>query len=140
MPRQVSDYPTRVETEILQVLWVRGEATLREVCDDLARRRRVTTSGIATIMKIMVDKGYARVTDERRPQKFTATTSKAETGGSVVGDVLNRFFGGSMFDLVRAALGNDKAKLSETELAEIQQMLADHAPSKAATKPAKSAK
>lgn len=106
--------------EILQFLWQRGTATVRDIQDDMTRSRKVAYTSIATIMRIMVDKGTVQIVDERRPQKFIAVMSESEARKKVTDEWLDRMFSGSIVELVRHALANRKlAKKDADQLKKI---------------------
>lgn len=107
--------------EILRVFWQRGEVTVRDVTDEITKHKKVAYTSIATLMRIMVDKGLIRLSDERRPQRFVASLSEESTCVSIVNDLKQRVFGGSIRDLVRHALGGKKT--SPQEIAEIKSLL-----------------
>ena len=57
MARPPSTQPTEGELEILKVLWERGPSGLKQVCDGLRRVRPVATTTVATMLRLMQDKG-----------------------------------------------------------------------------------
>lgn len=121
MARPRSPRPTDVETQILTVLWERGEATVRDVHEDLNKFKKTAYSSVATIMRIMLDKGLVHLTDVRRPQKFRAAIAKEALGRSLMDDLVHRVFGGSLATLVRHALTGKKRPASE--IAELKALL-----------------
>jgi predicted transcriptional regulator len=58
MARRASTHPTDGELEILRVLWDYGNASLGEICDALRRERDVATTTVATMLRVMLDKGW----------------------------------------------------------------------------------
>ena len=57
MARPASTQPTEGELEILKVLWEQGPSGLKQVCDGLRRGRPVATTTVATMLKLMQEKG-----------------------------------------------------------------------------------
>ena len=49
--------PTEAELEILSVLWSRGPSTVREVHDQVSRRKPTQYTTVLKFMQIMAEKG-----------------------------------------------------------------------------------
>jgi predicted transcriptional regulator len=110
--------PTPAELEILEVLWRRGPSTVREVHGEL------TGVGYTTalkLMQIMAEKGYVARDESERAHVYTAVLQREQTQGELVGDLLDRVFGGSAAQMVLRALSHRKA--SRQEIADIRKML-----------------
>jgi predicted transcriptional regulator len=114
--------PTDGELEILRVLWRTGPATVRDVHDQLARSK--PSIGYTTVLKllqIMADKGLVNRDETSKAHIYRARIAQDQTQQQLVGDLLERVFGGSASRLVMQALSTKKA--SPQEIAEIRQML-----------------
>lgn len=122
MPRSNSTRPpTNAELEILQVLWDREEATVREVLAQLSQGREVGYTTVLKQMQIMADKGLIQRDASVRPQRYRAVKSRGVTQKQLTKDFLDRLFGGSPGKLVMQAL-NSKSTSPE-ELAQIRELL-----------------
>jgi predicted transcriptional regulator len=97
MPRPPGTTPTERELEILQILWAFDGASLSEICEALRKERDVATTTVATVLKVMSDKGLAVRRDDRRWQ---AAISRHEAGRGLLDRLLNRVFDGSAQTLV----------------------------------------
>ena len=113
--------PTESELEILQILWTKGLATVREVHEDLAQLKDVGYTTTLKLMQIMHEKGLVKRDDSFKTHIYQAAVSKEKTQKHLLGKMINSLFGGSPTELVLQALGNHKASLEELE--EIQQLL-----------------
>lgn len=51
-----------LESAIMEVLWTRGPATVREVVDELCRRRPLAYTTVMTVMNRLTTDGYLRRT------------------------------------------------------------------------------
>ncbi|NLE39726.1 MAG: BlaI/MecI/CopY family transcriptional regulator, partial [Pirellulaceae bacterium] len=49
MPKKPTTEPTRAELEILQLVWEHGPSTVRQIHDELSRRRK---TGYTTTLKL----------------------------------------------------------------------------------------
>ncbi|RYG39489.1 BlaI/MecI/CopY family transcriptional regulator [bacterium] len=115
--------PTNAELGILRVLWNRGPSTVREAHEDLAQHREIGYTTVLKIMQIMVDKGLLRRTDRGRAHVYQPVGAESAAKRDLVGDLMDRAFGGSARELVMHALAAKPT--SAEELAEIRQMLDD---------------
>jgi predicted transcriptional regulator len=122
MARPASQHPTDGELEILRVLWERGSASLGEVCEALRVERPVATTTVATMLKVMLDKGIVRRKQaEGRAQKWSAVVSHAAAAKTMVGKLVDGVFDGSAQQLVAHLV--ERGKLSDTELAELRRLI-----------------
>ena len=116
MPR-----PTNAELAILRVLWDRGPSTVRETHDALSRAREIGYTTVLKLMQIMTEKGLLRREDRGRAHVYLTVGAEASAKRDLVGDFMERAFGGSASDLVMHALAAKPA--SAEEVAQIRRML-----------------
>ena len=105
--------PTDAELVILRVLWRRGPSTVREVHEAL---RASQDSGYTTVLKqlqIMMDKGLVLRDDRERAHVYSARLSEQRTQRQLLGDLVDRAFGGSSVQLVLQALSGRRATPKE---------------------------
>lgn len=115
--------PTESELEILQILWSKGLATVREVHQDLAATKEVGYTTTLKLMQIMNEKGLVKRDDSMRTHVYQAAVNKEKTQKHLLGKMIDSLFGGSPTQLVIQALGEHKT--SPDELAKIQALLDD---------------
>jgi len=113
--------PTEGELEILQVLWDKGKATVRDVHETLAAYKESGYTTTLKLMQIMHEKGLVVRDDSSKTHIYQANVSKQQTQQQLVGKMINSLFSGSSSQLVMQALGNQTP--SAAELDEIQQLL-----------------
>lgn len=113
--------PTESELEILQTLWAKGLATVREVHEDLARTKDVGYTTTLKLMQIMHEKGLVKRDDSMRTHVYQAAVNKENTQKHLLSKMIDTLFGGSSTQLVIQALGEHKA--SPEELEKIQALL-----------------
>jgi BlaI family transcriptional regulator, penicillinase repressor len=120
--RPKSDTLTGQELEIMKVIWPRGQATVREVYDDLRTRRSIAYTSVQTMMNVLETKGHlkrqpgaktANVYAPVRPQQLVVK--------SMVRDFVNRVFDGSARPLLVHLL--KEKGLTDRERRELQQLL-----------------
>jgi BlaI family transcriptional regulator, penicillinase repressor len=113
--------PTESELEILQVLWSRGLASVREVHEELSKTKEAGYTTTLKLMQIMHEKGLVKRDDSVKTHIYQPAVSREKTQKHLLGKMINTLFGGSSTQLVMQALGNHKA--SPAELEEIQKMI-----------------
>lgn len=113
--------PTESELEILQSLWTRGSATVREVHEDLAQTKDVGYTTTLKLMQIMHEKGLVKRDDSMRTHVYQAAVNKEKTQRHLLSKMIDNLFGGSPTQLVIQALGEHKT--SPEELEKIQALL-----------------
>ena len=116
--------PTETELEILQVMWDKGKATVREVHETLSQKR-ATPIGYTTTLKQMQrmyeDKKVLGRTGTGRSHQYHAAIQEDDIQQQLFDRLLDTAFKGSAMDMVMHALGHEQ--VSETELDELQQWL-----------------
>jgi predicted transcriptional regulator len=113
--------PTESELEILQVLWERGTASVRDVHEELAKTKEVGYTTTLKLMQIMFEKGLVKRDATFKTHIYEPAVSRDKTQKHLLNKMIDSLFGGSPTQLVLQALGNHKA--STEELEEIQQLL-----------------
>lgn len=113
--------PTESELEILQVLWNKGTASVREVHEELLKVKDAGYTTTLKLMQIMFEKGLVKRDDSIKTHIYQAAVSREKTQKHLLGKMIDTLFGGSPTELVIQALGNHKASADELEA--IQKML-----------------
>ena len=107
--------PTEKELEILQVLWTRGRATVREINDKLSEEREVGYTTTLKLLQIMFDKGLVRREKSGKTHIYAACISESDAQQSLVRQLVDSAFKGSAMQLVMGALGSRKSTQQERD-------------------------
>ncbi len=113
--------PTSSELKILQILWERGSATVRDVHQYL---HGVNAEGYTTtlkLMQIMTQKGLTERDTTSRTHIYRPLISESSTKGMLVKNFIMDTFRGCATSLVIEALGQSKA--TPEELDEIKRII-----------------
>jgi predicted transcriptional regulator len=121
MSAQQPKRPTDAELNILNILWERGPSTVRQVHNALNRTAVTGYTTALKLLQIMTEKGLVVRDESERPQVYRPRLPREQTERQLVGDLLDRAFGGSATRLVMQALAVKKA--STEELAQIEKLL-----------------
>ena len=113
--------PTNSELDVLSILWKIGDATAREVHNELVKEK---STGYTTTLKIiqnMYDKELLTREPKGQTHIYSPAIAKSEIQKDLLGGFVNKVFGGSSKNLILQALGNESP--SKEELDEIRAML-----------------
>src|SRR5947199_9901942 len=116
--------PTDAELEILTMLWGRGECTVREVHEIIAKRKPAQYTTVLKLMQIMAEKGLVKRNEDQRAHVYEASRPREHTQRQLAGDLLQRAFGGSARGLMLGALSAKKA--TKAELADLRRLLDEY--------------
>jgi predicted transcriptional regulator len=119
MSKQIK--PTEGELEILQVLWEKKKATVREVHEIILQTKDAGYTTTLKLMQIMFEKGLVTRDDSAKTHIYQPNISKEKTQSQFVGKMITSLFGGSSSQLVMQALGSQSP--TKEEIDEIQQYL-----------------
>lgn len=115
MARPKSNTPTPGEIEILQVLWQQGVCTVREVHEQLVKKRPVAHTTVASMMQLMHDKGQLKLVSQTRPFRYEAVLGPDSAKDSLLNDIMNRLFAGSAKNLVMHLVSGRKASKQQIQ-------------------------
>lgn len=114
--------PTDAELRILQVLWDGGPATVREVQDRLGGEPGSRSyTNYLKLLQNLHDKELVSRDESGRAHVYEAAVPREPIQRRVLGDVIDKAFGGSAARLVVRALSDER--LSEAEREEIRALL-----------------
>lgn len=113
--------PTESELEILQVLWKKTTATVRDVHEELAKHKDVGYTTTLKLMQIMHEKGIVKRDASLRTHVYQSAVNRENTQKRLLNKMIDNLFGGSTTQLVLQALGENKATPEEIE--KIQRLL-----------------
>ena len=112
---------TGSELQILQILWQKESATVREVHEELSKTKSSGYTTTLKLLQIMHDKNLVTRDDKSKTHIYKPSVSRQKTQKHLLDKMVKGLFGGSSTQLVLQALGNHKT--SKKELDEIQQYL-----------------
>ena len=95
---------TRQELQIMKVVWDRGAATVKEVCDAMSQRKVTAYTTILTLMGILEEKGALVHTRSGRAYVYKPLLSREQATRNQIHDVLTRFFDGNPEKMIESVL------------------------------------
>jgi len=101
----------------MKVVWERTSATVRDVYEEMRKRRRIAYTTVMTMMNILERKGHLRKRPEGRSFVYQPARPRSQVVAAMVREFLDRVFGGSAEPLL-VHLVEDR-RLTERDLAEL---------------------
>jgi predicted transcriptional regulator len=105
---------TKLELQIMQVIWKRGASNVTAVQEGLEQQLAYTT--VQTMLNILHRKGRLKRELRGRAFEYSATVTEARASINAVRDLVDRMFGGSSEDLVMSLIKSrqiDPRKIAE---------------------------
>lgn len=103
----------KVQLQIMQVLWGRGEATAREITDALNQSAPIAHSTTQTLLRKLEDKGAVAHESRDRVFVFRPLSRQSDVSETAARDLLTRVFGGSVYGLVSHLLRHENVSADE---------------------------
>ncbi|ATP54995.1 transcriptional regulator [Pedobacter ginsengisoli] len=107
--------PTESELEILQILWEKGNCTVRDVHEILEKSKDSGYTTTLKLMQIMHEKGLVARDTSSKTHIYTALLNQQKTEQHLVNKMIDNVFNGSTARLVMQALGNHNASKDEID-------------------------
>lgn len=105
---------TKTEEQVMQVLWKLQQGFLKDILEN-SPEPRPHSNTIATILKILVEKGFVAYETQGRNNLYKPKISKAEYGKKTVNQLVKGYFEGSPARLVSQFVNDNKLSLEELE-------------------------
>ncbi|HUR99377.1 MAG TPA: BlaI/MecI/CopY family transcriptional regulator [Pyrinomonadaceae bacterium] len=125
------NHPTPAELEILDILWDRKKATVREVFEQIEKRKPTRYTTILKLMQIMQSKGLVVRDEKDKAHVYRPKNSQRKTQTKLVGTLLDKAFRGSALSLVQHVL--ETKPTTREELTAIRKLI-DEAEAKGGSK------
>jgi BlaI family penicillinase repressor len=107
--------PTESELEILQVIWKKGQCTVRDVHEELAKNKDAGYTTTLKLMQIMHDKGLVERDTTAKTHLYKAIITREQAQQTALDKIISTVFKGSTSDLVIQALGHHRASREEID-------------------------
>ncbi len=122
MARPKAKELTQRELEIMHAFWDLGELTVTQVRETVAKRGRdLAYTTVATLVRILHEKGFLKQTNDERPFKFVSCRSFDDVSGNMLTDLLKRVFHGSREQLLVRLM--EQQELTSEERARLVEIL-----------------
>jgi BlaI family penicillinase repressor len=105
---------TKAEEQVMLVLWKLGKGFLKDVVESTPLPRPHPNT-IATLLKILVEKGYVEFDVQGRNNYYRPVITKTEYGKLSANQLVKGYFEGSAAKLVSQFVSDKKLSLQELE-------------------------
>lgn len=121
MPRKQSPTLTEAELRLMEVLWLRGPASVHQLLEGLPGRPALAYNSVLTTIRILEKKGYVRHTKDGRAHIYAPLVGKEEATRFEIRNLVNRFFNSSHELLVLNLL--EDQNIESQELQRVRELL-----------------
>lgn len=120
MARKKSTQLTDSEQSIMQILWEKKQASVREITDALSEDKPTAYTTVQTMCKILAEKGYADFHKQGKAFIYTPKITQKDARQGALTSMLNRFFGGSPEVLAQHLMQETDIELKDLEALQSQ--------------------
>ena len=118
---------TERELEVMHVFWDGGELTATEIRARLEEQGRdLAYTTVATLIRILFEKGFLIQLNDQRPFRFKPARPFEDVSKSMIGDMVDRLFGGSREQLLLRMF--DGGKMTRKERQALENLLREDKP------------
>ena len=121
MPRSKHLPLTKLELQLMQVIWRRGAGTVSEVQESLDQQLAYTT--VQTMLNILLRKGKLKRQLRGRAFVYSAAVTEEKASTNALKDLIDRMFDGSSEELVMSLIKS--RQLDPEKIAELTRRLED---------------
>ena len=105
---------TKAEEQVMQVLWKLQQGFLKDVVEN-SPEPTPHANTVATLLKILVEKGFVSYETQGRNNLYRPKISKADYGKKSINQLVKGYFEGSPARLVSQFVNDNKLSLEELE-------------------------
>jgi BlaI family penicillinase repressor len=126
MARPPATHPTDGELEILRILWSAGPSSLSTICESLRTEREVATTTVATMLRVMLDKGLVKREGSGRGAVWSAAVTQKSAARGMVRKLVANVFEGSAHRLATHLV--EGGQLTDKQLGELKKLIEQKTP------------
>jgi predicted transcriptional regulator len=105
---------TKAEEQVMQALWKLQKAFLRQIVDAMPNPKPHQNT-VATLLKILMDKGFVGVTVLGRQHEYYPLTGKDEYSKKTMKQIVKGYFEGSFSNVVSFMVKENNISIEEIE-------------------------
>ena len=113
---------TRRERQIMDILYRRGRATAAEVMEEMPGDPHSST--VRTQLRVLEEKGHVRHEEAGLRYVYSPAVPRRSARRSALKHLVDTFFEGSPEQVVAALVGGDASRLTDGDLARIENLVA----------------
>jgi BlaI family penicillinase repressor len=105
---------TKAEEQVMQILWQLENGFLKDIVDKMPEPRPHSNT-VATILKILIEKGFVDYEVQGRNNLYKPAVSKGEYGKKSINQLVKGYFEGSPAKLLSHFVNENKLSQEELE-------------------------
>ncbi|MBS1575475.1 MAG: BlaI/MecI/CopY family transcriptional regulator [Bacteroidetes bacterium] len=105
---------TKAEEQVMQVLWKLNHSFLRDIVDAMPNPKPHQNT-VATLLKILVEKEFVKITVLGRQHQYSALISKEEYSRKTMKQMVKGYFEGSFSNVVSFMVKDNNISIEELE-------------------------
>jgi predicted transcriptional regulator len=105
---------TKAEEQVMQILWLLKQGFLKDILDKMPEPKPHSNT-VATILKILIDKGFVNFEVLGRNNLYKPAVSKAEYGKKSINQLVKGYFEGSPAKLLSHFVNENKLSQEDLE-------------------------
>lgn len=105
---------TKAEEQVMQVLWKLEQGFLKDVVEN-SPEPKPHSNTVATILKILIEKGFVKYLIQGRNNLYIPKISKEEYGKKTMNQLVKGYFENSPAKLVSQFISDNKLSVKELE-------------------------
>jgi Predicted transcriptional regulator len=105
---------TRAEEQVMQVLWQLKQGFLKDIIEHYTTPKPHPNT-VATMLKILIEKGFVSYEQKGRNNLYKPAVSKAEYGKKSINQLVKGYFEGSAAKLVSHFVNDNKLSQEDLE-------------------------
>jgi BlaI family transcriptional regulator, penicillinase repressor len=115
--------PTDRELEILKILWERGEASVRDVYEQMRETTPIVQNTVQAFLRTMEEKGLVRHRVEGRTFVYKPVAPREQTTKRLTTQFVQHVFDGAIDQLVETAFSHHTP--TDAELTRLEELVAE---------------
>jgi predicted transcriptional regulator len=108
--------PTESELEILQIIWEKGQCSVRDVHDVLEKTKDAGYTTTLKLMQIMHDKGLVERDTTAKTHLYKAVITREQAQSTAVNKIISTVFNGSSSQLIMQVLSSQPSSKEELDM------------------------
>lgn len=112
---------SKSEFEIIRIVWRLGEATVRQVADELPKTRKIDFFTVQTFLRRLDAKGYLRKKQKGHTNIYRSRVRPHQVMGELIDEFMDRLFDGEALPLFQHVI--HERGLNEEEIEKLQETL-----------------
>ncbi|MDQ1317816.1 MAG: hypothetical protein QG588_1470 [Candidatus Poribacteria bacterium] len=113
----------KLELQVMRLVWDKGQATVKDIWEELYPEKRLAYTTVATVMKKLEGKKFLNHKERERTYIYSPLIDQNSVSQGLLVELIDGIFDGSAARLVTTLV---EGQITEKELDEIKQIILEH--------------